>query len=231
LTLCNIKFTGLVYGAAIVGLSWLAVFIIDRDYQKRFVKYMGAAFLLAVVVIGYQPYITNLVHKGNPFYPSVTFAKGGNNVVSRQAPADFIKKNRFSKLFYSLFSKSENRLGHMPRLKMPLSIDDSEMTAFNNVDARYGGFGPLFGTVLLIMISAIPLLFKAKRLIILYTLIAAAIILISTLLNPEAWWARLAPQLWLLPVTFLVSFYYIPRDHRMVYVRGFVISLMFLNSL
>jgi hypothetical protein len=66
LTLSNITFTGLVYGLVITGLSWLSVFVIDRDRQRRFVIYVSTAVLIAVVVIGYQPYITNIIHKGTP---------------------------------------------------------------------------------------------------------------------------------------------------------------------
>lgn len=235
LTLCNIKFTGLIYGAVIVGISWIMVRIIHKDWQVRFIKYMIPTFLAAVVFIGYQPYITNTVHRGNPFYPAVKI--GGEkktaveNVVGWQAPGAFIKKDRFQKLFYSLFSKADNHMGHMPQLKVPFSIEGYEIEAFKYEDARYGGFGPFFGSVLLVLIAAAPLLFKSKPQVRQCAFLTIGIILISTLINPEAWRARLAPQLWLLPITLIVVFYYTAPHKYITYVRGFAISILLLNVL
>lgn len=229
LTVCNIKYTGLVYGFAIVVLSWLAVYIIDRDRQRRFVVYMGAAFFLAVVVIGYKPYVTNVFSEGDLFYPALV--EEVRDVEGLPVPGEFIEKNRFGKFFVSLFARSESDPGRMPVLKVPFSVDGSEVEAFNRGEVTYGGFGPFFGTVLFIMVLASVLMFKTKRLILLYTLIGAGIILVSALLNPEAWWARSAPQLWLLPITFIVSFFYIHKGEYMAYVRGFLISILLLNVL
>lgn len=229
LTLCTINYTGLVYAPAIALLSWLAVFIIDRDRQKWFAAYMGAAFFLAVVVIGYNPYITNILSKGDIFYPAAVTET--RDTAKPPAPVEFVQKDRFSKFFVSLFSRSESDPGRMPVLKIPFSVDGSEIEAFGEGNVSYGGFGPLFGTVLFIMVLASVLMFKTKRLIMLYTLIGAAMILITALLNPEAWWARSAPQLWLLPITFIVAFFYIHKDEYMAYVRGFLISILLLNVL
>lgn len=235
LTLINIKFTGLVYGAVIVVMAWLAVFIIDKNLQGHFIRAISAALVIAVVIIGYQPYISNVIHKGNPFYPSIRKAAGKNasyqNVIVRQAPEAFIKKERFSKLFYSLFSKSDHRMHRMPQLKIPFSIHDVEMRTFNEMDARYGGFGPLFGSVLLLVAAAaVFVLLKAKRLVLLFIFIPVGMILISTLINPEAWWARLAPQLWLLPIAFIVGFHYSPGKKLAGYIMGFALSILLLNS-
>lgn len=229
LTLCNLKAVGLVYGPAIVVLSWLAVFIIDRDLQKRFVVYMGAALFLAVGVIGFKPYITNIITKGDLFYPALVTET--RDTAKLPVPEEFIHKDRFSKFFVSLFAKSESDPERMPVIKRPFSIDGSEIEAFDDGEVTYGGFGPFFGTVLLIMVLASVLMFKTKRLILLYTLIGAAMILITSLLNPQAWWARSAPQLWLLPITFIVSFFYIHKGEYMAYVRGFLISMLLLNVL
>ncbi len=235
LVLCNIKFTGLVYGALVIGLAWLTVLIVDREIQLRFILSMIAALLLAVVFIGFQPYITNIIYKKNPFYPALRIGSGQNksiqSVVSNQAPEEFMKKDRFRKLYYSLFSASDNDLTHLPHLKIPFSIERGEMSAFRAVDARYGGFGPLFGSILILVIAAgVLVLLKARRLVVLFSFIPAALLLILTLLNPEAWWARFSPQLWLLPITFFVSFYYFSNPY-LDYFRGFVISIMLLNCI
>ena len=223
LSLSNIKFPGLVYGLVIALLSWLSVLIIDRDRQKHFVLYVSAAFFVAVAVVGFHPYVTNLVNKGNPFY-------GVSGVEEPLAPQAFMGKDRVRQLVYSLFSKSDRRSERMPRLKIPFAIDGSEIDAFSRGDVIYGGFGPLFGSVLLLVIAAVVFLFKSKRLILLYTFIGAGIILVSALVTSGVWCARLAPQLWLLPITFIVSFFYIRKGNSMAYIRGFALSLLLLNS-
>lgn len=233
--LSNIKFTGLVYGAFIVCLAWLAVFILDRDVQRRFIVTMCAIFSITVFIIGFQPYITNLASKGNPFYPAVRLGGAGENLFetffNQQAPGDFITKDRFRKLFYSLFSRSDNNLSHMPQLKIPFTIHKRELAAFDVQDARYGGFGPLFGSIILLLIpGAFVVLFKAKRWVKWILFITAGMIVASTLISPEAWWARLSPQLWLLPLTFIVSFYYLPGKYWK-YAAGLVMSLLLLNSM
>ena len=236
--LANIKFMGLLYGLMFMVLAWLTVFVIDRDLQARYIAALGIAVFLGVVFIGFQPYITNWIHKGNPLYPAVG---GGEKVrlpaarlIENQVPREFIQGNRFGKLFYSVFSQSEHRTDQMPRLKLPFYINDEEMSAFNGEDPRYGGFGPLFGACLCFIVVGLVvvlLVLKARKLVLLFTFIPAGIILISTLINPEAWWARLAPQLWLLPITFIITFYYIGREEKMTYIRGFALSILLINSL
>jgi hypothetical protein len=98
-------------------------------------------------------------------------------------------------------------------------------------DARYGGFGPLFGSILLLVIpGALVVLVKAKRLVKWFCFITVGLTAVLTLINPEAWWARLSPQLWLLPITFIVSLYYLPGK-RWKYGRGLVLSLLLLNCM
>jgi hypothetical protein len=231
LILCNIKFTGLVYALVILLVAWIVVRIIDKNWQIRFLKFVAAGFLIAILFIGFQPYIINTVKQGNPFYPAIDTANPtGSNIIQWQAPQDFIKKNRFSKLFLSLFGQSDNHLQHWPSIKIPLSIDGFEIEVFKNADVRYGGFGPLFGAVLLTLMLGIYHLFASKRLIPVFTMFIFGMVLVSVLVNPESWWARLAPQLWFLPIPLIVSFYYVPPRDYILYLRGFAISILLLNT-
>jgi hypothetical protein len=233
ITLVNVAFTGLIYGIAIVMLAWLVVFIVDRDRQLRYIRAMVGSFLLGLILVGFQPYVTNVVREGAVFYPS-PWQEGGEAYVqlteSRPAPESFMEQNRFIQLFGTLLAKSDQRWEHPPRTKLPFTVDENEIGVFSSGDARYGGFGPFFGSVLLLTILASMYIFRAKKLIFVFTFISAAVILTTALLNPMAWWARQAPQLWLLPITFIVSLYYIPKGDGMAYVRGFALSALLLNS-
>jgi len=233
-TLCNIKITGMIYGGAIIIMAWLAVFIIDRKIQRKFFLTVSAAFIIAFIFIGFQPYMTNLLHKGNPFYPASRLVGSQvaplNISLSKQAPEAFIETNRFRKLFLSIFSNSDNNPNNIPQLKIPFAIHDNEMAAFNRSDARYGGFGPLFGSVLvMVLLAGFFVFFKTRKVVMMFCFIPSLVILILTLINPEAWWARLSPQMWLLPITFIASFYYFPNEY-LDYFRAFIITVLLLNS-
>jgi len=233
-TLVNIKFTGLAYSGVVLALTGAAVGIAGRIPRKRFIVSIGAAFLFAVGFIGFQPYITNIIHKGNPFYPVYRLGeseKGApNNIEIGQAPAAFMNQNRFVKLGYSLFSYACNDIEKMPRLKIPFYVASWEIPPLGYTDVRYSGFGPLFGSALiLVIIGAGVAALKSKRIILIYSSTAAAVILISALINPEAWWARLSPQLWLLPLVFIIASYYRRKNKFLRYLRNFVIAVLIID--
>jgi hypothetical protein len=208
--LVNIKFTGLVY-AAVIGSAFTVVALLRRRYVEggRYVATGMASLLLASAVIGYQPYLTNLISKGNPFYPAVARDKAATEATEGQfelwAPAEFLGMSRTEKLLRSLFARS-SAAKSMPEWKIPFTVSKSEMYIFFNTEPRYGGFGPFFGAILAATLFLYILaagatkagLWKAGAGI-------AALVMLSVMPNPEAWWARLAPQLWLVPVILIAA--------------------------
>lgn len=95
---------------------------------------------------------------------------------------------------------TEDAYGHQKsHLKLPFTVKEEELKTIS-VDTRVGGFGPLFGGSVLLSLILLAAAFPAdpKRTLAYAGLVL--LILISALVNPEAWWARYAPQLWLLPV-------------------------------
>jgi len=79
-----------------------------------------------------------------------------------------------------------------------------ELSVFEDLtpDARAGGFGPLYGTVLVLaLLAAGTLLFwRGPPLATLFPIVPVVISLALT----QTWWARWAPQGWLLPVCLLL---------------------------
>jgi hypothetical protein len=124
-------------------------------------------------------------------------------MAAKQMPANFRPLNRVEKLFHSLFSASQDQ-PDVTRLTAPFTIHRSELAAFRMPDVRVSEFGPLFGGALilatLILVRAWP---RAPRMAHAVAC-ALALMLLSAGVNPEAWWARWAPQLWLLPAIALV---------------------------
>lgn len=200
--LINIKFTGLVYGVALSAGLCLVAWIARLRRVRVYALACAAAGLFALLVVGWQPYVTNTVHKGHPFYPAVG-REDGQNVQWRAAPAAFLAQHRAEKLVRSLYARSSNSRA-LPQWKIPFSVDRNELFVFFTTDARYGGFGPWFGGVLTASLL-LGLFARSRRSTILVFGVAGWIVLTS-LINPEAWWARLSAQIWLIaPLALLVA--------------------------
>jgi hypothetical protein len=203
--LVNVKFTGLVYavclGAGLATVAWLSG---RRKESGRYAATGLVSVLVAVVLIGYQPYVTNLLTHGNPFYPAVGRDEAADKATRGQfnvwAPPEFMAMGRAEKLTRSLLAKSSGAES-MPRWKLPFTIDKQELYIFFNTEPRYGGFGPWFGSLLVLTLIAFPLA-RARMPQKLWSMGAglATVVVLAVLVNPEAWWARLSPQLWLVPV-------------------------------
>jgi hypothetical protein len=213
--LFNIKFTATAVGS-VLGAAFGFVLILDN---KRNGKHLfsfpfapfAASLLFAVAGAGFHPYATNYFETGNLFYPVPGSSAAGvvkDDVTFQQSqlPANFHGRNRFDKLFRSVFSRSENAYDRIPaRLKIPGSVAAEEFSVFHLPDVRVGGFGPLFGLALLL--SCCSLIADCLR----HPRSAAALLalplllFVSVIINPECWWARYAPQLWLIPITVAVS--------------------------
>lgn len=210
LLLANMKFTSLVFalalGSGFIVLYWLA------GARRSIGPYAVAGLvstLVAVGVIGYQPYVTNLWFHGNPFYPVLGSDEAARAEMAGQfeiwAPAAFLEKDRVDKLARSLLARSSGA-ETMPELKVPFTISKQELYIFFNTEPRYGGFGPWFGSALILTL----LLFAAaaltiERRMVLGAAAVVALLVLTALLNREAWWARLSPQVWLVPVMLLAA--------------------------
>jgi hypothetical protein len=179
-----------------------AILLVKRNrLSTRHVLLIISAVLL-LLLCSVNPYLTNIRIGGSPIQPLNRI-----DVVKWQMWPEFLKKNRIEKLAISLtFSNAYDPFGDLPdpvarSISTPFEERSvAEFTQFaTSSDLRIGGFGPLFGLMLLLtlILWLLPVGATTDR----APFAALAIgIIVATLLNPEAWWARYAPQLWLLPV-------------------------------
>jgi hypothetical protein len=198
--LVNVKFTGAVFAVALIGsLGMLGWFRAQHAAAVRYIAIGAISFFLAVTLIGYQPYVTNFVQHGHPFYPALR-ADNGRDVLWHSAPGEFMAMNPVEKEVRSLFGRSA-AADKMPQWKIPFTISKEELYIFLNAEPRYGGFGPLFGSILLVSLVVFVSARKAtQREAWNNGALLAALITATALMNPAAWWARLSPQQWLVPV-------------------------------
>ncbi|MFS2225021.1 hypothetical protein [Pantoea sp. B65] len=214
----NIKFSGFLYVAA----AFLLIGIFSLKSFNRCIV-VGGAFLLFVVagigVLGNSPYVKNMETGHHIFHP--IFGKEKRDIITFQSPSGFSDLNRFEKLAISLFSRSENidkKYGKEPELKMPGTVFPQEIASLRDEDLRIGGFGPLFSLAL--VISVLFLLLRCgidKNVLMLLAMTA-----FSTVLNPEAWWARYAPHLYIIPLLPL----FVSTNVRLRYLNYIVLPLI-----
>ena len=200
----NLKFTGLVYALIFVAFGLFFIFLWkDALHFKKVAIISGLAFLIALAGVGFNPYITNTLTKGNPLYPLAGAQK--IDILTNNTPEidsiHFRSLNRFQQFFYATFSKSHSKL-HIEEYppKIPFGISKEELSSYGDSSLLFGGFGPFFsgllltslilGTILLFTLKTAPLGWMSGG--ILFAL------MFSAFLNQGVWWARYVPQLWLI---------------------------------
>jgi hypothetical protein len=205
----NTKFTGLVYMVLFVTalLAWLL-------YMRRIALFKRALYTsilsgaIAVLIVGYNPYVVNTVKFQHPFYPLM--GKNKVDIMGLNTPNGFEGKNAVSKFFASLFAHTDNVMpdnGRKVQLKIPFTINKTDIVNASKIDTRIAGFGPLFsGLILISGIALIILLVNAgDRENIKNSLYFIAVIIASVCIIPESWWARYIPQLWYVPIIILLN--------------------------
>lgn len=225
----NLKFTGLLLVPFWIALGLARLSWSERRFPGRLVMALGLAGLFGVLVAGRQPYVTNVHEHGTPFYPA-TDDGAGHDVLHHQASRRFAEKPRWAQLTTSLFSRSQNfekgggKLVPEPRLKVPMTVELSEVGMFALTDVRFGGFGPLFsGALVLAFLGAIVFRRRLKHRALL-AVGAAGAVSVALLLPAGGWWARLAPQIWWLPLLFVMGAW--ASEARPVRLGGTVVALL-----
>ncbi|MCG7316675.1 hypothetical protein [Brevibacillus laterosporus] len=228
--LTAIKFTALVYAVLLCGGLLVLFFLYDKHrHWKKLLLSLVASGLVAVAIVGYNPYVTNFLAKGHPFYPLA--GEHAVDIMTANSPADFQGKNQFEKFFVSLFAKSENIIRpNESTMKWPFTVAFEEFQAFIGADARLAGFGPLFGGAVLLTCLVSFALFLRSRQLAKPVFIVSGIIFLTVFINPECWWARYVPQLWFVPI--LIAMVGLETDKQFTkYASWFLICTLSINLL
>ncbi len=202
----NIKFTSVIY-VAVFMLALIALLVYDKQSVKL-KKVFSALFIGGVLalMVGFNPYVKNTVQHHHPFYPLLGSEK--IDIMSMNTPAGLEGKPALQKLFISIFSHTDNVLpsnGKLPEFKIPFSINKADIVNASKIDTRIAGFGPFFsGILILSVVLFLSFVFgNPNKRLVKYLIFISVTILISSLINPESWWARYIPQLWLFPIIVL----------------------------
>ena len=150
---------------------------------------LAAAGLVSVALVGYRPYVTNVVDHGAFVYPP-------RNEIIGVDPPNLRGADHLTKFAHALFAQTGAvNVGDDSVLKWPFQIRLSEFAASSGV-ALSGGFGPLFGLFLLSALACfIASLSRTTGQLHLEFLVASGIIVFSCVVFPEPSWARYIPML------------------------------------
>jgi len=205
----NTKFTGLVYLCFFVLAGGLYCLWRRRDLLVRFGMLAGIALVVGTIVLGFNPYVTNTIHRGHPFYPmqgSAEFPsladRGRDPIELYETPRNMMGRSRILRLAYGVFG----RPGTAPygardaAFMWPFAATWRDFALYYFHDVRIGGFGPLFSGALLLALALAAVGCTRRSMPCGVVLILGGAILASLLVSTHTWWARYGPHLWWLPI-------------------------------
>ncbi len=223
----NIKFTAIIY-FVVMAAGFLTLSLLNKKIGvfKRALGIFTASILLGVFVFGFNPYVKNYREHGHPFYPIMGVGKV--DIMEGVRPRGFDSMTSVQRFLISVFARSSVATDQDVKVKIPLTVSGDEIKEFVFPDVRTGGFGPFFSALLLIGLASLVLSFahfKKNG-----TLYAALIfLLLSVFINPEGWWARYVPQLWLVPLLAVIFLDLGPGERIASRLRALTLLLIFLN--
>ena len=218
----NIKLTSAVFTVLLTGVFIFYLWINDKlrlalELSKRIL----VSLAIGILIIGYNPYVTNLALKGHPLYPAM--GRGALDYTPLNMPQNYWGLSSPERLFMSIFSVSSHARGEgqFGKLKIPFSVYPDELNAFRETNTKTGGFGPLFGGVLILSIPMIFLIKDKKLLLGMFITIlgSASLISISNV-------ARFVPYVWWFPP--LTAFFLLKTPNFFAKLGGSIIALILL---
>ena len=191
----NAKFTGLVFATLVCagGLAWHAWR--GRPWRRPALA-AAAGLAVGTGLLGYAPYVRNTLEHGHPFHPM----SAQSGAIPSYTPPNLRDRTRAEKLLLSAFSATDARPLAPARPKLPLVVHPREIRSAAAYDTRLGGFGPLFGLELLLLAGVLGHAVATRRAAEADLLVLAGLLLVTSALFPEPWWARWIPQLWAVPL-------------------------------
>lgn len=223
----NIKFTAIAY-AGLLTVGLLIVLYMSEQFGllKKLFRIGAIGGLAGVLLVGYNPYVTNTVRDGHPFYPLA--GEEAIDVVKNFIPRNLEMMNRFEQAASSYFATTVgNSTEKRPtQFKWPFTFTDRELQVYGEPDVAVSGFGPLFSGTLILSLLVLLLAFRKRTGL---TLAAIGIILLlaaSAFVNPAAWWARYVPQLWFVPLICVWLALSLQGGNRTVKAAGWTLAVL-----
>jgi hypothetical protein len=233
ITTINVKFTGILYITCFTGMLLIVLLFRKRAALRPVLMTAVISGAAGILLIGFNPYVTNFVNKGHPFWPLM--GKDKVDIMTMEYPTSWQHMNRFHKLYLALFTHTDDmNLLQKPDqevvLKIPFTFNKTDVHNSVNPVVLMAGFGPLFsGILILSLILLIWTLIKPypseKRF---YLLLVLLTLTGTILMMEEAWDFRYVPQFWFIPIVIALASEYSPVK-RIRYLRNTIYLLIAVN--
>ena len=204
LMLSNIKLLGFIYAGLMLGGYWIISLI--RKQRQKVIRLViaGVCLLFLCALTGISPYYKNIKNNHHVFHPFMGNEK--IDIMTINTPTVLRPLSPPKRFLYAFLSHTANGGAKELKdiLKIPFSVSDQDENM--TYDTKQGGFG-WFGSGIILLglfFGCIGLFFSSpqkKAIVIIGTLS-----LLTVIINPESWWARYVPQLWILPLLGTVLF-------------------------
>jgi len=237
----NAKLTGLVYVGCAAAAAGFYVLLWRRDLLLRYVLIHAGAILLGTAIFGYNPYVTNTVHRGNPFYPwSGSAAYPGFNDSANdpneryETPGNMVGRSRLFRLGFALFGRPGAQPvcgGSNAQLMWPFAAGWADLQMYRIHGLRIAGFGPFFSGAFFFGLGVLGCALvrggAPRRVVIL----SAGTVVASLLISTHTWWARYGPQLWWLPIIAVIAGLATPPRRPTHWAASGLAALLLVNAM
>jgi hypothetical protein len=233
----NVKFTGLVYLCFISAAAGLYALVKRRDVLLKYAVMQIVPFLLGIFLFGYNPYVTNYVHRGHPFYPLMGTAAfpsadqlGRDPVELFETPRNMMGRNALYRHFYGIFGRPFNVYdGSNVQFMWPFDIRWKDVEYFRFHELRIGGFGPFFSGALIISLVLLVIALLRPGVPRGTILLFIGTIIVSLMISRHTWWARFAPQVWWLPIAVVIAGLAVPGRRVLWWASSGLAAILLLN--
>jgi hypothetical protein len=228
--IANVKFSGLLNVVIVLAIFGAATATIAWHNRTRIDRALIGTILVSIfltILIGINPYVTNLVHHGHPLYPFIIDGKFIDPIVDMylKPPNSFFHGTTASQRFFTshLIAQNGSCSGIKPSLDFyPIYFLKSNCpTGIPDI----GGFGPMFSIAL--AASLVLIFFVDHRLVLLMAFCVATTIYAM----PHSYIARYIPQLWTIPPLVLCAIRSQSREHKIFAFRAGVLYWLIIGYL
>jgi hypothetical protein len=236
----NSKLTGLVFLCFITAGAGFYCLCKRRDLFWRFAGLNLGAIVLGTVVFGYNPYVTNIIHRGHPFYPYMgtktypSLAQQGNEGIEKyETPKNMLGCNRFVRHGLALFGQPgvqpyNDGLNALPM--WPFLVPLKKLIVYRTHEPRVAGFGPFFsGALSLSLMLTAWLSFKSRMRGLL--LLGYVTLIPSLLVSIHTWWARYGPQMWWIPILPVIAIFFSSQSRIQTKAAWALVTILMVNAL